>query len=159
MEQVIYTASPLRAFSEDIVTAAAAFVFTAILVALSRNKASSILRRVCFGACAIGLLGVCIITVAIALSDVKGGPHQIIVTAGSKKAERHTTKTSESYAYLVRADAGAPTTFYVSKTAYDQIALGGCYQFTYYGELINPTRLITEIRQLEPQRCAASADR
>lgn len=158
MDHVIYTASLLRAFRPAMVLATTAFLFGIVLVLLTRDKTDTRLARIGVRVLAILFLGVGSIETAILVSDVMAGPHHLIFTAGSKKVTTSQTKNRETHTYIVRPDRPLLATFSVPERLYDQIVLDGCYHFTYYGDVyegLTPIESITEIRQLDPQRCAA----
>jgi hypothetical protein len=161
MEQVIYTASTLQAFSKNIVMLIVVLGLAIFAIVMAKRKFEPILVRIWLGFCGVVMIASAIFFFSINLRDLQTGPHQFTFIPQEKKVETHTNKNRKSYVYVVQPDPLKPTSFAVPKPVYDQISLDGCYRFTFYGRAswIVPIDEITEIRQLDPQRCADGADR
>jgi hypothetical protein len=136
MENLIYSASPLRAFSGGIFLIVFLLVLggVAILWALFNRKEKPI-PRIVMGCSSLILL---LVSVGLAINfmfTLQSGDKTVIVQVNEKDIveSRCGDNGGTCTRYVIESNAGIKLyDFNVAKEAYEKVEVESCYQFTYY---------------------------
>lgn len=136
MENLIYSASPLRAFSGGIFLIIFLFVLgcVAILWALFKRREKP-LPRIAMGCSSLVLL---LASVGLAINfmfTLQSGDKTVVVQVNEKDIveSRCGDNGGTCTRYVIESNAGIKLyDFSVAKDAYGKIEVESCYQFTYY---------------------------
>jgi hypothetical protein len=135
MDPVVYSVSPLRAFSGS-------FLVIGFILLLSLGGLANAIfskRDKTFSRIATGCLSLFLMLVAVGGSvatfwTFTGGDKTVAVQVNEKKVVKSNCDNGNTCtSYLLETQAG--TKFYdfnVAKDAYDKVEVNTCYQFTYY---------------------------
>ena len=136
MDNVIYSASPLRAFSGGIFLIAFLLILGGVgaLWAIFKRKEKP-LPRIAMGCSAIVLLLAFVGLAINFLITLQSGDKTVIVHINEKNIVERSCGDNGSTctSYVLESNAGTKYyDFSVAREAYDKVEVESCYQFTYY---------------------------
>ena len=133
MDNVIYSATPLRAFSGGLILIAFLFGLGIIGAGWALFKKEKPLPRIAMGCSALVLLLAALGTSIVFVQTIKSGDKTVTVLLNEKKEVVSNCDSGTCRSYLLETHAGTKAyDFTVAKSAWDIAEVGVCYQVTYY---------------------------
>lgn len=132
---IIYSASPLEAFSASILVVAFLLGLGVVgaLSAVFRKKESTFVRVILAGAGVVLMLTGVAAAVSSFMSYQTGDKVAVLRVEQKNEVESNCDNGGICLTYTVEAtDGGKLFVFEIPKDAWDKVEIGACYEFTYY---------------------------